>query len=52
MEAAHTMKSSPKYKAEVSNVLSSYYNSLLGSSMATGHSAKQVASSSEKAHLY
>ena len=33
-------------------MLSSYDDTLVGSSMSTGHSAKQVASDSEKAHLY
>lgn len=52
METAHTLKFSPKYKAGVSNVPSSSYDRLVGSSMSTEHSAKKVASGSEKAHLY
>lgn len=52
METAHTMKSSAKHKAGVSNMLNSCYDSLVGSSMSTGCSDKQVASGSEKAHLY
>ena len=51
-ETAHALKFSPKYKAGVSNVPSSSYDRLVGSSMSTGHSAKKVASGSEKAHLY